>query len=119
MTPSKSNEEEPGEAYGWSCSAVLCFAGKQPYAREPHYKDLMLKNQMIEQELEREKMANKKVMKILLLGKFEIFNTNNCKFPGLKIAISVIRFEIQKFCDNLPPAKHGKFWQKEFWIFWV
>uniref|UniRef100_A0AC34FA33 G protein alpha subunit n=1 Tax=Panagrolaimus sp. ES5 TaxID=591445 RepID=A0AC34FA33_9BILA len=68
MPSSKNADEDQPEGYGWTCSAILCFAGSQPYTRDPHYKDLVVKNQMIEQELEREKMANKKVMKILLLG---------------------------------------------------
>uniref|UniRef100_A0A914P2T5 Uncharacterized protein n=1 Tax=Panagrolaimus davidi TaxID=227884 RepID=A0A914P2T5_9BILA len=69
MPASKNNtDEDPPEGYGWTCSAIFCFAGSQPYVRDPHYKDLVVKNQMIEQELEREKIANKKIMKILLLG---------------------------------------------------
>lgn len=71
MPASKNNtDEDPPEGYGWTCSAIFCFAGSQPYVRDPHYKDLVVKNQMIEQELEREKLANKKIMKILLLGMF-------------------------------------------------
>lgn len=63
---SYTNEERikmPNEA-GWVCSAAFCFAGKMPTVP----KEIMLRNEMIEQQIERDRLANKKIMKILLLG---------------------------------------------------
>ena len=53
---------------GWVCSAAFCFAGKMPYGHAPIPKDMLIRNEMIDQQIERDRLAAKRVMKILLLG---------------------------------------------------
>uniref|UniRef100_A0A7E4V9V1 G-protein alpha subunit n=1 Tax=Panagrellus redivivus TaxID=6233 RepID=A0A7E4V9V1_PANRE len=58
--------EDEGGGSSWFYSVMFCFARKPVI--DNTLKELILRNEMIEQEIERERMASKKIMKILLLG---------------------------------------------------